>query len=217
MTEAYSVFANGGFAIKPYLISRIENHDGSVIFQANPAAVCQECEQQTTSTSKQANRVISEQVNFIMNSLLRDVVQRGTATQAKQLGRNDLAGKTGTTNDMRDAWFNGFNSDIVASAWLGFDNSASLGKGETGGKAALPMWIGFMKTALQGLPEKPLLPPPGITQAYINPKDGLLIDPKTGNGIWEYFSEETLPTTSSVAHSDNIEGGETGDSENSLF
>jgi penicillin-binding protein 1A len=134
-----------------------------------------------------------------MNSLLRDVVDRGTATLAKQsLGRSDLAGKTGTTNEQRDAWFNGFAPDIAVSAWLGFDNSHPLGKGETGGKAALPMWIEFMKIALEGVPEKPLTPPEGIVQAYINPNDGLLLNENNNAGIWEYFTAETAPKTYSV-------------------
>lgn len=197
MAEAYAVFANGGFAVKPYLIERIEDHTGATLFQAKPESVCADCPEQDLPQSGRAPRVISAKVNFLMNSLLRDVVQRGTATQAKQLGRTDLAGKTGTTNEQRDAWFNGFAADIVASAWLGFDNSTPLGHGETGGKAALPMWIEFMKTALNDRPEKPLIPPEGIIQAYINPEDGLLLNPSNKNGILEYFSEETVPTTHS--------------------
>ena len=152
-----------------------------------------------------------------MNSLLRDVVQRGTATMAKQLGRNDLAGKTGTTNEQRDAWFNGFASDIVASAWLGFDNSSPLGHGETGGKAALPMWIEFMRTALRDVPEKPFTPPEGIVQAYINPNDGLLINPNNKNGVWEYFSEETAPTAYSTPRQNLAPEGEEMNSEENLF
>ena len=198
MAEAYAVFANGGFAIKPYFIEHIEDHAGEVLLDTTPELACENCPDTDTPQAGHAPRVISAKVNFLMNSLLRDVVQRGTATQAKQLGRNDLAGKTGTTNDQRDAWFNGFTSDIVASAWLGFDNSSPLGHGETGGKAALPMWIEFMKTALQDYPEKPFLPPSGIVEAYINPNDGLLINPNNKHGIWEYFSEETAPTTYSA-------------------
>jgi penicillin-binding protein 1A len=217
MAEAYSVFANGGFAVKPYLIAQIEDRNGEVIFRAEPPTVCLECADQTAILGKQPPRVISEKVNFIMNSLLRDVVQRGTATQAKQLGRNDLAGKTGTTNEMRDAWFNGFNPDIVASAWLGFDNSTPLGKGETGGKAALPMWISFMKAALADLPEKPFLPPTGIIQAYINPKDGLLLNPNNANGILEYFSEETAPKAYSTPRLDSIPDASLMESGDSLF
>ncbi len=194
MAAAYAVFANGGFSVKPYLIERIEDHSGATVFQANPETVCRDCENQQPS-SNPAQRAISPQVNFLMNSLLRDVVDRGTATQAKELGRTDLAGKTGTTNDQRDAWFNGFTSEIAASAWVGFDNSQSLGKGETGGKAALPMWIEFMRTALENVPEKPLTPPEGIVQAYINPSDGLLLNPNNKGGIQEFFTAETTPKT----------------------
>lgn len=198
MASAYAVFANGGYLVKPYLIERIEDRSGNPIFQANPATACKQCRIDSDSTIKPAPRVISEQVHFLMNSLLRDVVQQGTATQAKQLGRSDLAGKTGTTNDQRDAWFNGFTPDIVASAWVGFDNSQSLGKGETGGKAALPMWIEFMRMALEDIPEKPLTAPEGIKQAYINPSDGLLLNPTNKAGTWEFFASETAPTTYST-------------------
>ena len=199
MAAAYAVFANGGFAVKPYLIQRIEDHSGAVLFQANPLSVCRDCQEDLQTIDNPAPRVILEPINFLMNSLLRDVVDRGTATMAKQLlGRSDLAGKTGTTNEQRDAWFNGFTPDIAASTWLGFDNSRPLGKGETGGKVALPMWIEFMKTALDGLPEKPLTPPEGIVQAYINPHDGLLLHEGNNAGMWEYFTTETVPKTYSV-------------------
>lgn len=199
MAAAYSVFANGGFLIKPYLIQRIEDHSGTMIFQANPQIACQECQTDLDASGHYAQRVISPTINFLMNSLLRDVVERGTATLAKQqLGRSDLAGKTGTTNEQRDAWFNGFTPSVAASAWLGFDNSLPLGKGETGGKAALPMWIEFMKTALDGVPEMPLVPPEGIVQAYINPNDGLLMNQNNSGGSWEYFTTETTPKTYSI-------------------
>lgn len=193
MAAAYAVFANGGYLVKPYLIERIEDHTGTALFKANPQSVCRECPDGVQSEPNPAPRVISVQTHFLMNSLLRDVVERGTATLAKQLERTDLAGKTGTTNDQRDAWFNGFTPDIAASAWIGFDNSQPLGRGETGGKVALPMWIEFMKTALKDIPEKPLAVPEGIVQAYINPNDGLLLDPSNKNGLWEYFTAETAP------------------------
>lgn len=193
MAAAYAVFANGGYLVKPYLIERIEDHTGATLFKANPQSVCRECPDGVQSEPNPAPRVISVQTHFLMNSLLRDVVERGTATLAKQLERTDLAGKTGTTNDQRDAWFNGFTPDIAASAWVGFDNSQPLGRGETGGKVALPMWIEFMKTALKNVPENPLTVPDGIVQAYINPNDGLLLDPSNKNGLWEYFTTETAP------------------------
>jgi penicillin-binding protein 1A len=192
MATVFSVFANGGFLIKPYFIERIENSKGKLLFQASPAAACPLCEENHSAESGYAPRIISPQINFLMNSLLRDVVQRGTATKAKVLGRTDLAGKTGTTNEQRDAWFNGFSSGIAATAWLGFDTAKPLGRNETGGKAALPIWIEFMKTALQGKEEQALEVPMGIKKAFIDPKTGLLAQPG-GPGLWEYFQKEYAP------------------------
>ncbi len=119
-----------------------------------------------------AEQVITPQNSFLMNSILRDTVSYGTAQAANVLNRKDLAGKTGTTNDHRDAWFNGFNSDLVAISWVGFDQNQSLGKGETGGRAALPMWIDYMRVVLEDVPEKPLLPPPGMVAVHINRETG---------------------------------------------
>lgn len=193
MTRMYSVFANGGFLIDPYFIDRIEANDGSVLFQAQPKIPCPKCDPSETSESV-APRIISPQVDFLMNSLLRDVVQRGTATLAKSLNRRDLAGKTGTTNNQRDAWFNGYTSTISATAWVGFDNSDPLGNRETGGHAALPMWIKFMQEALKETPEQELIPPPGITKLFIDPNTGMQTAAYNQNGIWEYFDEnQQLP------------------------
>src|SRR5581483_1747277 len=114
-----------------------------------------------------APRVLTSEINFLMTSMMQDVIREGTGVGAKVLGRKDLAGKTGTTNEYRDAWFSGFNSDVVATAWIGFDQSTPLGRGETGGRAALPMWINYMRVALEGIPEKPLIPPEGIVKSYI--------------------------------------------------
>lgn len=188
MARMYAIFANGGFLINPYFIERIESNNGTVLFQAEPLKACSQCAPQT------APRVISPQINFLMNSLLRDVVQRGTAVKAKSLERTDLAGKTGTTNDQKDAWFNGFTPDIVAIAWVGNDNSKSLGKWETGGKAALPMWIEFMRHALKEQPEKELLMPKGISKVLIDPETGLLARGKTSTNHWEYFRNKFVPT-----------------------
>jgi len=194
MARVYATFANGGFLISPYFIDRIENNKGEILFQATPAIACPECDDEHTNQQGYAPRIISSRIHFLMNSLLRDVVQRGTATRAKVvLKRTDLAGKTGTTNDQRDAWFNGFTPDIVATAWLGFDNSKPLGRGETGGRAALPIWINFMKTALKNKEEKPLQKPAGISSVYIDPTTGLLAPPKSQSGKWEYFRNENIP------------------------
>ncbi len=193
MATVYSVFANGGFLVKPYFIDRIEDNKGKVLFQATPKIACPACDNEVLDSNRYASRIISPRINFLMNSLLRDVVQRGTATKAKVLNRTDLAGKTGTTNDQRDAWFNGFSAGIAASAWLGFDTAKPLGRNETGGKAALPIWIDFMKEALKGRPEQELQPSAGISQVYIDPKTGKLAMPDS-EGIWEFFRNENIPT-----------------------
>ena len=188
MARMYAVFANGGFLINPYFIERIESSDGTVLFQADPLTACSHCENNT------APRIISPQVNFLMNSLLRDVVHRGTAVKAKSLNRTDLAGKTGTTNNQKDAWFNGFTPDIVGIAWVGQDNSKSLGRWETGGKAALPMWIDFMRYALKGKIEQEPIMPEGINKVLIDPETGLLAREDSTTGSWEYFRDEFVPT-----------------------
>jgi penicillin-binding protein 1A len=188
MARMYAVFANGGYLINPYYIERIEASTGETIFQAEPLTGCSVC------VSNTAPRIISPQINFLMNSLLRDVVQRGTAVKAKSLQRTDLAGKTGTTNDQKDAWFNGFTPDVVGIAWVGRDDSRSLGRWETGGKAALPMWIDFMRYALKDKVEKESIMPEGISKVLIDPETGLLAREGSSTGIWEYFSDESVPT-----------------------
>ena len=194
MARVFATFANGGFLIKPYLIERIESNNGDILFQAAPDIACSKCNDRDLEKPGYAPRIISPQVNFLINSMLRDVVQYGTATRAKKLGRMDLAGKTGTTNEQRDAWFNGFTTTSVTTTWVGFDNSDPLGRRETGGTAALPMWLRFMKIALAGTPETSLTIPEGIIDVFIDPETGLLAPPDSKKGIQEYFREEFAPT-----------------------
>jgi len=138
-----------------------------------------------------------------MQNILQDVVKRGTATRANRaLNRDDLAGKTGTTNDAVDAWFTGFNGDYVASVWVGYDTSIPLGKGEFGGSAALPAWIDFMEVALAGKPSNKLSQPPGIISLRIDPESGLLSQPGQANSVQEIFREHLAPTTQSNQTSD---------------
>lgn len=139
-----------------------------------------------------APRAIDERNAYIITTMMRDVIKRGTGMKAMALGRNDLAGKTGTTNDHRDAWFSGFSAHMVASAWVGFDDFSSLGEGEFGGKAALPMWMDFMRTALEGKPEEILEQPTGVTTARINGNNGLLTNAGDPAGIMEVFRTEDL-------------------------
>ncbi len=151
MAGAYAVFANGGFRVKPHFIKRITDARGNVIFEDQPPRAGEGAEQ-----------AIDPRNAFLMTTMLRDVVRAGTATKALALGRSDLAGKTGTTNDSFDAWFAGYNHALVGVAWVGYDQPRSLGDRETGGGVALPIWIGYMRVALQGVPEMPLKPPPGV-------------------------------------------------------
>jgi penicillin-binding protein 1A len=137
-----------------------------------------------------AERAIDPRNAFVMTSMLRDVVNFGTATRALSLGRKDLAGKTGTTNENVDAWFCGFNASIVGVAWIGFDQPRTLGANETGGVAALPIWVSFMQKALKGVPEKPLQVPEGVISVRVNPDTGLRDD---ASNVSEYFFAEYPP------------------------
>lgn len=143
--------------------------------------------------AKPAPRVISKQIAFQITSILKDVVRDGTAKKAKVLERNDLGGKTGTTNDQKDAWFTGFGGDIVATVWVGYNNPIPLGKRETGGQAALPMWIDFMKLALDGKPERRFPMPVGIASVKIDPESGLQTSPRNPKAIDETFRVEQIP------------------------
>lgn len=206
MARVYATFANGGFLISPYFIDEIKDSDGNGLFKSSPKIVCNPCDIEATPappgevglpTDKQpltAKRILSPEVHYLMNALLQDVVKRGTARRALALGRSDLAGKTGTTNDQRDAWFNGYSPEQVAIAWVGFDSSQPLGSRETGGRAALPMWIEFMQEALRGRPETLFEQPEGITSILIDPATGLLAKPSDKEAIFELFRLENSPT-----------------------
>jgi penicillin-binding protein 1A len=140
-----------------------------------------------------APRVMNEQANYIMQTILRDVIQFGTGRRALTIGRRDLAGKTGTTNDQKDAWFSGFSSTLVTTTWIGFDKHQPLGKRETGASAALPMWIYFMDSAMKGVPEKQVEIPPGLVTVRLDPKTGLLAAEGQENAIFEIFRTDFVP------------------------
>jgi len=180
MAGAFAIFANGGFRINPYFIVRIEDAKGTVIAQARP-----------DRAAETAQRAIDARNAFIMTSLLQDVVKMGTGARAMQLGRSDLAGKTGTTNDFIDAWFCGFGTGLVAVSWLGFDNPQTLGHNETGSQAALPMWMAYMGKVMKGVEALPRSVPEGVVQARIHPETGLR--DSSGGGMVEYFYQEFLP------------------------
>ncbi len=217
LATAYASLANGGYRVYPYLVDRVENFDREEVFRAAPVTVCRECEekdpldppepevelsmeeilrQAEASELPQAERVMDECVNFIINSMMQDVITRGTGRRARVLERGDIAGKTGTTNGPTDAWFSGYNADVVATAWLGFDSNAELGKIEFGGKAALPMWIRLMREALKDSPDVARPVPECIVNVRIDPTTGLLASPGQPDAIFEYFREENVPTDS---------------------
>jgi penicillin-binding protein 1A len=179
MATAYSVFANGGYRITPYLITKITDSHGTTVSEAKPALA-----------GKDAERAIDPRNAFIMQTLLRDVITSGTATRALELKRKDLAGKTGTTNENIDAWFCGFNTAQVGIAWIGYDQPKTLGTNETGSAAALPIWIAYMQRALKGVPEALPDAPPGVVSLRINPETGLRDDTSR---LSDWFLAEFTP------------------------
>ncbi|VAW55588.1 Multimodular transpeptidase-transglycosylase [hydrothermal vent metagenome] len=220
MSRVYSVFANGGYLTKPYLIQRIEDADGSTLFEADPAVACTSCviQEQKWSTEiveeetlarlpKQAERTLEPRLAFQMNSMLQDVVLRGTGRRALALGRKDLAGKTGTTNDQRDAWFNGYNADLVTTTWVGFDQLKPLGNKEFASRAALPIWIDYMKVALAGKPDKQLARPDGLVTLKINEETGQAATDADVNAVFEIFRKEKVPTSGSASPVKTTENG----------
>lgn len=186
LAAGYAVFANSGYQVKPYLITKIVDSEGKVIESVNPAKHISDY------------RVIDQRNAFLMTSMMQDVINVGTATRANVLGRSDIAGKTGTTNNQMDVWFAGFNPKEVAVAWMGYDSPKSLGRDETGGKAALPIWIKYMEVALKGMPIYQYKIPQGVVKLKIDPEDGtLLSDFSFSDGIEEYFYHENPPPSAS--------------------
>jgi len=222
MARAYAVLANGGFLVEPYLIERIEQN-GQTVFQAEPRAACPACAYNPETDvlplpgdERHAPRIITPQNRYLMYSMLQDVVRRGTAVRAKALKRGDIAGKTGTTNDQRDAWFNGFNESVVANVWVGFDDNGKLGRGEVGGKAALPAWIDYMRVALQDTPDVSPNRPGGMVSARINPETGELAASDDRNAVLEVFREGKEPQRAVLSNGDGLPGLAPGGSDQPL-
>lgn len=245
IATGYAMFANDGFRVNSYILDRVIDRNGNVIFQASPQLACNPCEPESFDTnlspqsvngssdstveqqleqlfsdieqsslaegdkyswekvkqslklepaaaSVPAERVIDSQTAFLMDSMLKDVILRGTGRKAKSLNRTDLAGKTGTTNGPRDAWFSGYSPHLVATAWVGFDDNSLLGRNEYGGSSALPIWIQFMGEALSEKPITVKRQPNGIVRVKIDSKTGKRVAPNQ-RGIYEFFKSENVP------------------------
>jgi penicillin-binding protein 1A len=220
LATGYATFANGGFKITPHYIDRIENAAGEVVYRATPRVACESCELEvalanyTGGGSKEerlaqadalrggrgplpadqmAERVVSPQNDWLMTDMMMDVIKRGTGRRALALGRTDIAGKTGTTNDSRDLWFNGFTPNLVATVWVGFDQERSLGDNEEGSNTALPIWMHYMREALKGVPEVRRPMPDGLVTLRISPDTGMLASGENPDAILETFMTDHLP------------------------
>ena len=242
MATGYSAFANGGYKVSPFVMQSIISDTAEVLYEANPTLAMAPPEEGATGNlireglndndsptegeSEQvesievptlyAERIMSPENHYLTVSMMRDVVRRGTGRKALALGRNDLAGKTGTTNDQKDAWFSGFNPDLVATVWIGFDQPTTLGRWASGGGTALPVWVDYMREALDGAPEEHFEQPEGIVTVRIDPDSGLLASPGQKDAIFEYFKAGSAPTeyarTKDIIPYQEDEGGSGGGS-----
>jgi len=212
ITVGWTAFANGGYKIEPYLIQRIEDREGNLLFEANPARVpkqqqerpevessaapmdqARRTDDQSDTEPRFAEQVLDSRTAYIMTSMLQDVIKRGTGRRALAMGRNDIAGKTGTTNDSIDSWFSGYNADIVTTVWAGFDQPQSLGRHEYGGTVALPIWMNYMSAVLKDMPEHPPAEPDGLLKLRIDPVSGRAATPATPDAYFEVFKSEDSP------------------------
>ncbi|MBC7193070.1 penicillin-binding protein 1A [Marinobacter sp.] len=217
LARGFAVIANGGHDVTPYLIETIRNAAGEIIYQAPEVVFCEseedctkkaeektageaalpadnEAPQQTFQRGvRYAERLADKRSVYILHSMLQDVIRRGTGRRALALGRPDIAGKTGTTNNQRDAWFVGFNLRIATAAWVGFDDSSPLGRGEYGARAALPIWLDYMKVALSGTSPATMPRPNGIVSVRIDPETGKRASADQEDAVFELFPEELAP------------------------
>jgi len=246
LASYFSVFANGGNRISPYLIEKIEDTKGNAV--ALPPLACVDCtgetggenslfpERQKENVPKAAadnetgqaaveasppesdeSQGISPQNAFLMTSILQQVIQSGTGRRALQLNRSDLAGKTGTTNDFRDAWFSGFSPDVMTTVFVGFDEPAHLGRRESGATAALPIWVDYMGQVLQDFPEQAQAIPENITTRFVNRETGEATSSDDPEGYWEYYLAGTEPDNPAGTAKPGSGSGSTGSVSESLF
>jgi penicillin-binding protein 1A len=236
IATGYAVFANGGFRVMPYYVDRIENAAGQIVWRAKPKVACEGCERPvdlgdlvlTGNTQENlqnadtlrggrgplpadqlAERVISPQNDYLMTDMMADVIKRGTGVRARALGRSDIAGKTGTTNEAKDTWFNGFTPNLVATVWVGYDQERPLGEREEGARTALPIWINFMREALKGVPDKRRPMPEGLVTLRVSAQTGALVSAENSDGVMEMFMADHLPAGNEEGNSvaTSAEGG----------
>ena len=238
LATGYAVLANGGYRIEPHLIQRVENLDGDVAFEARPLTVCSDCdlpnrpqgpdgemtmeaimagEDSESPPFPPAPRVMDARVAFIIDSILQDVIKRGTGRRALALKRNDIAGKTGTTNGPMDVWFSGYNQAVVTTVWVGFDKYTPLGRKEFGGTAALPIWIEYMQTALKDSPQVERVVPAGMVTVKIDPDNGLLAAAGQQNAVFEYFLQGSVPQRNGRGENNSSGDSDIADSINDIF
>ena len=189
LASQYARLANGGFPVKPYFVEKILSAEGKLLYEHKGVRRCRECglpPQESMMTPAQ---------DFIIHSMLGDVINKGTARKAKVLGRSDIYGKTGTTSNYRDSWFVGYSPRLVGAAWFGYDQDKSLGSGAFGSRLALPLWISFMKEALAARPSLPIDQPETVVKLRLDPKTFSLI-PEIN--LDEFYTPSELPKTQGV-------------------
>ena len=209
IVTAYSSLANGGYKVEPTFILEVRNLNGP-IYKNQPARACADCEAVQNGESEAAPRIVDERVAYILGTMLRSVVVEGSGARVqREIGRSDLMGKTGTTNGPRELWFSGFNADLATTVFVGFDTPEPLGEREQGATVAVPIWIDYMKAALEGTPERTMRRPDGIEDRLIDRETGEPALPGSSNAVFEFFRSENAPST--PARSTNSGAGDDGE------
>ncbi len=223
LASSFGVLANGGFRVTPYLIEKIEDAEGNLVSLPDP--VCPDCPDESGETepaetglpAQPPERVLSAQNAFLTRNIMKQVIATGTGRRAQSLNRSDLAGKTGTTNNFRDAWFSGFNPDVITTVFVGFDEPSHLGRRESGATAALPIWVDFMGRVLPDYPEKPEVIPENITTRFINTETAKPTSPDDPDGYLEYYLAGTEPGDAVGPKSADPDAGDSEPANESLF
>jgi penicillin-binding protein 1A len=220
LARGFAVIANGGYDVDPYFIQSITDVNGEALYTAPETVLCdRECDRkqaalnESESDTRIARRLADERAVYILHSMMRDVIRLGTGRRALALGRDDISGKTGTTNEQRDTWFGGFNHKIATTVWVGFDQPAPLGRSEFGASTALPVWLDYMENALKGLPSATMPRPNGIVNVRIDPDTGKRARPGQEGAIFEIFREEDAPPPLDTDEGMGEPDSETGDSD----